>query len=413
MAKCITLPLPCREKQTVAKAGVSPFSYKIFQNISGVAPALWDNHLPENHFFLSREYLLSLEKTTGNEVRYRYLIIELNGIPAGFGFFQIITFRGSNVEAGVAPSMSDFFAYAGYAFKKAIVNVVNKISMNLLVSGNTFVTGDYGFYFTTYLKNSGQALTAVKDGIQKIIAEEKDKISGVLIKDFYENQKSAWENLKDDGYLEFRVNPNMILEVQQSWNTFENYLSSMSSKYRTRMKKALKKSAELEIREMDTAEMERRITEMDNLYGQVVNEADFKLAKLDIRYLLRLKELRGECFGVLGFFKNNELLTFISYCEHDGELVAGFMGMNRLQNKEHDLYLNVLLQLARLGIERKTNRVIYGRTAMEIKSSVGALPQPMYLYVRHRSAAVNFIIRRVVRYLSREPEWTLRTPFKN
>lgn len=375
--------------------------------------SVWDNLLPAGNLMLNRRYLQSLEASTASEAQYRYLVIYRDRIPVGAGLFQIINFKGSNVEKDGTHGKNSITAFVSRNFRRLVVSVVNRISLNLLVSGNAFVTGEYGFYFADSIRADKALFRVVSDGIDKIITESGVKISGILIKDYYESEKMWLEGLKGRGFLEFRVNPNMILDIRNSWSTFEDYLGDMASKYRTRMRKALKKADSLTIREMTAAELQGQLPKISSLYDQVVDEAAFKLAKLDIAYILRLKKDLGENFGVIGFFRDDELVTFIAYCLHDEELVAGYMGMNRSLNHEYDLYLNVLLELAKKGIGKRMRRVVYGRTAMEIKSSVGAMPRPMYLYVKHRSPVVNFIIRQVVRYLSRDEQWTLRSPFKD
>jgi hypothetical protein len=88
------------------------------------------------------------------------------------------------------------------------------------------------------------------------------------------------------------------------------------------------------------------------------------------------------------------------------------MGMDRDAQKQYDLYLNVLLLVARRGIEHGAKQSVFGRTAMEIKSSVGAKPHEMYLYTRHVSGWKNRIIMPMVKLLSRNEPWKQRNPFK-
>lgn len=409
MGRCISVALPCRER-TLAVLSNPAYSFVIREAISEVDAPVWDSLLPAEHLFLSRSYLFSLGKSTGSEVRYRYLLIYRDRLPVGAGFFQIIHFKGSNVERNGAKgrAITDF---ASRLLRRLLVGMINRISLNLLVSGNAFVTGEYGFYFSDAVKGDPHLFQTVSDAIGKIISDCKE-ISGILIKDYYAQDKAWLENLKRRGFLEFQVNPNMILDIKPSWLKFSDYLDSMTSKYRTRMKKAMKRAAPLTIREMNADELQLRLPQLSLLYDEVVDEAAFKLAKLNIEDIVRLKkELSGK-FGIIGFFKDEKLVTFISYYLHETDLVAGYMGMNRSLNHQYDLYLNVLLKLAETGIAKAMKRVVYGRTAMEIKSSVGALPHPMFLYVKHRAPAVNFIIRQVVRYLAREERWTLRNPFK-
>jgi hypothetical protein len=86
--------------------------------------------------------------------------------------------------------------------------------------------------------------------------------------------------------------------------------------------------------------------------------------------------------------------------------------MNKSYLKEHDLYLNILYKLVQQAIYLKVYKLQFGRTAMEIKSSVGALPQHMFLFVKHVCPIRNFLVHTAVKNLSKNPEWTIRIPFK-
>lgn len=412
MARCISLSIPCVEKTATTSVQAPAFSYKIFNSVAAIDAASWDSVLPESHTLLHRSYLKALEESGGDEMGYRYLVIERNRNPVGVGFFQIVTFKGSNVANPPPGADASRITKILASLKSVLVKMISGVRADLLVSGNTFITGEYGFYFSPEMKSNDELLKAVTEGIDTIVAQSSQKISGFLVKDFYQNKKDWTEGLKANGYLEFSVNPNMLLDIRPSWNTFDDYLGDMASKYRTRMKKAQKRAAGVTIREMDADEMQQRLPEMSALYDEVVDEADFKLLKLDISHIVKMKHELGGRFGVIGFFKDDALVTFISYFLHKETLVAGYMGLKHAVNQEYDLYLNVLLKLAETGIAKNMKQVVYGRTAMEIKSSVGAVPQPMRLYLKHRSPAINFMMRRVVPFLSKNPEWTLRSPFK-
>jgi hypothetical protein len=51
------------------------------------------------------------------------------------------------------------------------------------------------------------------------------------------------------------------------------------------------------------------------------------------------------------------------------------------------------------------------RTAMEIKSTIGAEPQNYQLMVKHLNPITNSIVKRFIQNL-RPKEWTQRKPFK-
>ena len=54
---------------------------------------------------------------------------------------------------------------------------------------------------------------------------------------------------------------------------------------------------------------------------------------------------------------------------------AHFIGIDYSKNKEFAIYPRILNDYVRLGIETKSNQINLGRTASEIKSTLGAKPK--------------------------------------
>jgi len=68
----------------------------------------------------------------------------------------------------------------------------------------------------------------------------------------------------------------------------------------------------------------------------------------------------------------------------------------------------VIDEAIRLGCRR----ISFGRTALEPKAGLGAKPQPLWLWARHRVPAMNMLIRRLLRVVP-HGEAPDRNPFKS
>ncbi len=53
----------------------------------------------------------------------------------------------------------------------------------------------------------------------------------------------------------------------------------------------------------------------------------------------------------------------------------------------------MLYEYIRIGISKKLKTINFGRTASEIKSSVGAIPQDLTMYLRHKKTIKNKILK--------------------
>ena len=96
---------------------------------------------------------------------------------------------------------------------------------------------------------------------------------------------------------------------------------------------------------------------------------------------------------------------------HD-ELEAHFLGFDKKMNIQHQLYLTMLYNKVKKAIHLGSKKVVFARTAMEIKSSVGATPKELCIYLRHENALLNKVVSPIINLLNPEEKWVQRHPFK-
>jgi hypothetical protein len=65
------------------------------------------------------------------------------------------------------------------------------------------------------------------------------------------------------------------------------------------------------------------------------------------------------------------------------------------------------------SINKGYKRIVFARTALEIKSSVGAKPFSMYGLIRHSNPLINLFVSKAFSYFEPKMEWKERNPFKN
>lgn len=410
MADCpVTYSLSLAKRCFVAGEGAIDRTVDIFYSIKEVPADLWDNIVPESKTLLGRDYLSAFEQSVSDNVEFRYIIFRNRGYAEGVAAFQIIQFDASNIDASTDGVVKGFK-------ERMLAHMVRPLSFRLLVSGNTFMTGCYGMYF-----RDGQMTEArvewLHDAIERIQQAESTQgtpLSGVVVKDFFMDEAQEMSPFKEMGCLEFKAQPNMIVNIRPEWKQFDDYLGAMSSKYRTRIKRALKDLKGIEVQKLDLQYLKDNMERIQDLYGQVIDTSSFKLATFDIKHLVPMKEEFANDFEVDGFFKDGKLIGFMSFhVSANKEMIAGMLGIDRDEQRTHDLYLNMLVHYVRRAIDRGCTRILMGRTAMEIKSSIGAVPYDMVVYMKHFSPIKNAILKPIVSTLgARQEAWTQRHPFK-
>ncbi|HMZ67670.1 MAG TPA: hypothetical protein PLF66_26525, partial [Leptospiraceae bacterium] len=190
-----------------------------------------------------------------------------------------------------------------------------------------------------------------------------------------------------------------------------DYMDAMVTKFRTKARTAIRKSEELTIRNLTLSEIDSLKNKIESLYLQVQEKSSFWFGALNANSFLYLKQNLGEDFILKGYFLGNELIGFSSSFLFDSILDANYVGINYELNRDFAIYQRMLYDYIDLAIERGCKELRFGRTAEEIKSSVGAVPVPMKLFIRHKNPIANRILKAIVATIH-PSSYELRKPFK-
>ena len=91
---------------------------------------------------------------------------------------------------------------------------------------------------------------------------------------------------------------------------------------------------------------------------------------------------------------------------------AHFLGYDVKLNSQYQIYFNILLLLVEQAIEMKASHLNLSRTALEIKSSVGAEPLEMNVHFRYHNGLIQKLIPQIMKTYVPEDDWLQRKPFK-
>lgn len=404
---CATLSKPVQQISSLP----STLRYSYFRSIEAAGKD-WDVAAPAHDLFLQRPYLHILENNPPEGMRFGYLVFYKDDEPVGVALCQIKYFKGDDniAELNVTQKEPCFFYGLAQWFKRW---VAGKTAADILICGNMLLTGEHGYHFdsekvphteaTQWLE---KALTDVID----IMGREGVKMPVILVKDVPPVQRDDNKVLTDKGFVEFCIQPNMVLELP--FQDFDSYLSAMSTKYRTRAKRAIKKLDGVERKELSLADIQRELPRIYALYKEVAKNAGFNMVDLNEYYLPALKRDLGNAFRMCGYYQGDTLLAFYTTIHNGDEMEAHFLGYDKALNHDLQLYLNCLYDIIRQAFDKGSKTVVFGRTALEIKSSVGAVSNELYCYLRHQNSFINNFTGTILEYLKPVEEWVPRHPFK-
>jgi len=388
------------------------FSFTLFENVASVNKADWEVITQRKTIFLEKEYLVTLECCTNTKLISRYVIVYKKGKPCGIICFQIIDFQAGIFGDLLSTQVENIRSKRLKLFESYIGSNKEEVLMRLFTCGNNVVSGDYGYRFLPSVKDS-TANELVLEIIKLVSKEEKLRgtISAVLLKDF-EKKLSPEKTFTNEKYTDFFVEPNMVIDIPESVTSLNDYIQLFSKKYRNRAKAILKAGQGLQRKDLTYELLGQYEKNIYKLYESVYEKAKFKLLKLPHNYFSEIKKNFPEQFFVCGFFDGDQLVAFSSYfLMNDNSFEAHYIGLDYSQNHQYDLYQNILYKNIECAIENRKRKVNLGRTAAEIKTTVGAKPVDLICYVKPQNTISKLILKPFISFLQ-PAEWTARNPFK-
>ena len=377
-------------------------TYQIYSSIAQL-PKKWDEVAHENAF-LQTPYLKVLEESAPTNMQCFYVGIFENNSLIGVALAQYLDLN--KLES---------FGERDQCIKTFIRNFIFKnFASHALFLGNNMITGQNGYTFNKEIDaiTIAEILGNCAKEITSYFKKQDIKIHIVSFKDFY--QESATELKKTTFSLlyEFNTQPNMIFELQNQWKTNTEYIEALTKKYRDQYKRAHKKFEGIETRELSLNEIILKENRIYELYFHVAKNAPFNTFFLAKNHFSSFKRQCGPKFILVGYYLKNELVGFHTLLVNGKTLETYFLGYEEQIQKEKMLYLNMLYNMTEFGIENQFKKIIFGRTALEIKSSIGAKPVIMSGFIYHTNKWINRILPKIFPNLEPSLVWQQRHPFK-
>ena len=377
-------------------------SFKIYNSVAAL-PALWDT-VAQSNVFLQTSYLYVLERSAPVNMECFYI-----------GIFENSELIGVSLAQYLDLNKLESFGERDKSLKIAIRNFIFKnFASHTLFLGNNMITGQNGYAFTKEIDFEciSDILIQSAEEITLYFKKKGINIHLVSFKDFYENCSVELKKFRFSNIYEFNTQPNMIFYLDQNWKSEEDYVGALSKKYRDQYKRARKKNDGIIVKNLSFEEVIKHETTIYELYHYVAKNAPFNTFFLAKNHFSTLKRQCGNRFQIFGYFLNDKLVGFHTLLLNDETLETYFLGYDETIQKENMLYLNMLYNMTKYGIENGFKKIIFGRTALEIKSSVGATPVQMSGFIYHNNKVINKFIGKIFKQLEPELHWQQRHPFK-
>ncbi len=375
---------------------------KIFETINDF-PENWNAVAAANHF-LQIPYLKVLERSSPTNMQCFYI-----------GFYENSELIGVSIAQYLDLNKLESFGERDNCFKTFIRNFIfRNFASHTLFIGNNMITGQNSFTFQKEISFEDVSYILIQSSkeIEAYFKQKGIKIHLVSFKDFYQNCAVEFKKYAFEKVYEFNTQPNMIFEIPMNWKSIEDYYNAFSKKYRDQYKRAHKKFEGISVKELDVNEVVLFESRINELYHHVAKNAPFNTFFLAENHFSTFKNQCGDGFKIFGYFLEEKLIGFHSVLLNDAVLETYFLGYDEQIQKEKMLYLNMLYNMTEFGITQQFKKIIFGRTALEIKSSIGATPVMMTGFIYHSNKLINRFLGKIFRNLEPETVWQQRHPFK-
>jgi hypothetical protein len=391
----------------------SGFGFVLGDRIDFLDPVRWDALTEGHSFFLQRSTLRVMEQHGPDNIEPRYVMIFRGEKPVAAMALQIVTVTGDHLRrdpviAAAAPKPGLLRRIMAPAARKA----GSTIKERMLVAGNLLSWGFHGIAFAPD-EHPAEIWPAVAEAVYRLRRSERlnGSVDLAMVKDITGHQGSL-EALRRFSYRPLETEPNMVLALDAAWTTYDHYLAALDSKYRKKVKDQAKKLVAAGCTFETISDLTPHSTRLHDLYLGVQGNASVRLVTLREGYLAALAAASGQNFRCTVLRREGQVIGFVT-CVRDGDTAIGYyIGFDRSALTEGlPIYFQLLQTTIADAIAWRCKRLSLGRTALEPKANLGARPEPMTVWVRHRLPPMNWLLRGLLGAVphSEAPE---RSPFK-
>jgi hypothetical protein len=349
-------------------------------SVTDIDDSCWQSVNKDDNTYFSSEFLKAFESSNPN-IDFKYILVKKNGNPVALATIQIIKLSIDVILKNIKLA----------SWLKRFLNFIFcREHINIMFCGNVFLSGEHGIIICDY-ENKTDILNAIGLEINSLVMQTKP-LHAVFIKDFVKASRELTDNFQDFGFTPMHVEPNMIISIDPEWKSFEDYKNALKSKYRVKANKADTTSSSLKARLFSETDFATYKHELQQLYQNTIDNANFNAQVLNLDTYIKLRAAYHEDFIVKAYFYNDKLVGFLSALANNHHLDAHFIGLDYSLNKTHAIYPRILNDYIRIGIEKRVSYINLGRTASEIKTTVGATPIELTCYLKLKRPVVNKLL---------------------
>jgi len=281
---------------------------------------------------------------------------------------------------------------------RSIVDVVRKIlprflTMRVLMVGCAAGAGDLG---VSDKNDETWMAKTLETGLLKYA--QQNKASLIVFKDFYAQYRPALAPLCSSGYVRMASMPMTRLLLR--YDNWDEYFRTLSKATRKDLRRKFRKTERVPKIEMQVVtDIAPLIAEIYPLYLAVHERSPLKFETLTKEYFLAIAQRMHEHARFFIWRQSGKIVAF-SFCLVCGDKIYDeCIGLDYSVALGLHLYFYTLRDIISWALQQGLKYYYSNPLNYEPKLHLDCELVPLDLYVRHTSALLNPIFRRVVKYL--------------
>src|SRR6056297_1087438 len=204
----------------------SAFQFAIADNIDFLNSNHWDAATAQASVFLSRRYLQTMEHEFAGEMLRNFGIVYQGGEPVAAvatQSFDVVGNQLTGTKAGAPIKLAE-------ELKRKSLSLLKR---RIMLCGNIHSWGPHGVAFAAG-QDAARLWPGVADCLYRI--RRANRLHGqtdyVIVKDLFSEDHARAVALQPFRYRSLETEPNMVLSIDEAWRSLDDYLGSLTKRYR-------------------------------------------------------------------------------------------------------------------------------------------------------------------------------------
>jgi predicted N-acyltransferase len=225
------------------------------------------------------------------------------------------------------------------------------------------------------------------------------KAALIVFKEFTAGERAALACLKERGFTRIPSMP--MTRRRLNFTSFEEYMRlALSQKFRAQLRRNCRRSAERAGLEMRVVtDITAYIEEIYPLYLAVYERSTLKFEKLTQEYICKIGKAMPDKALFFLIMKDEKVVSFNMCLRNGRELCSEYVGFDYTVAFDLHLYNVMTKNIMEWAIANRYQWYCSTSLNYEPKYHFRHQLDPLDLYVRHVSPAINFIMKRALLYL--------------